>query len=177
MKILFNLILILSLTFTFGCTRHIKTEKFDINPAEIQDFKSDTPIKVLVPENAEKEYLVEFTEPEKTHANVYVDLNEMYKNAKELIEEEIVGHHVPLSPDAEKYLKFTITKVQWEVWAGGFSIGSYLEFDIETRDGYKGHYKVQDGSGMDVSRAIGGTVSRAVEKIFQDKEVLSYIEK
>ena len=31
--------------------------------------------------------------------------------------------------------------------------------------------------GLDVSRAIGGTVSRAVEKIFQDKEVLSYIEK
>jgi hypothetical protein len=177
MKILFNLILILSLTFTFGCTRHIKTEKFDINPAEIMDFKSDTPIKVLVPENAEKEYLVEFTKPERTHANVYVDLNEMYKNAKELIEEEIVGHHVPLSPDAEKYLKFTITKVQWEIWAGGFSIGSYLEFDIETGDGYKSHYKVQDGSGMDVSRAVGGTISRAVEKIFQDEAVLSYIEK
>ena len=177
MKVFFKLMLILSLTLSFGCTRHIKTEKFDINPAEIQNFKSDTPIKVLVPENVEKEYLVEFTEPERTHANVYVDLNEMYKNAKELIEEEIVGHHVPLSPDAEKYLKFTITKVLWEVWAGGFSIGSYLEFDIETKDGYKGHYKVQDGSGMDVSRAIGGTISRAVEKIFQDKEVLSYIEK
>jgi len=27
-----------------------------------------------------------------------------------------------------------------------------------------------------VSRAVGGTISRAVEKIFQDKEVLSYIE-
>jgi hypothetical protein len=84
MKVFFKLMLILSLTLSFGCTRHIKTEKFDINPAEIQDFKSDTPIKVLVPENAEKEYLVEFAEPEKTHANVYVDLNEMYKNAKEL---------------------------------------------------------------------------------------------
>jgi len=177
MKIFFKLILILSLTLSFGCTLHIKPEKFDINPNEITSFKSDTPIKILVPENAEKEYLVEFTEPERTHAKVYVDLNEMYKNAKELIEEEMVAHQVPLSPDAEKYLLFTITKIQWEVWAGGFSIGSYLEFDIETKDGYKEHYKVQDGSSVDVSRAIGGTVSRAVEKIFQDKEVLSYIEK
>ena len=177
MKVFFKLILILSLTLSFGCTLHIKPEKFDINHDEIQNFKSDTPIKVLVPENAEKEYLIEFTKPERTHGNVYVDLNEMYKNAKELIEQEIVGHKVPLSPDAEKYLKFTITEIQWEVWAGGFSIGSYLEFDIETKDGYKEHHKVQDGSSVDVSRAVGGTVSRAVEKIFQDKEVLSYIEK
>lgn len=176
MKILFKLILILSFTFSIGCTRHIKPEKFDIYPEEVKDFQSDIPIKVLVPENAEKEYLIEFTEPERTHAKIYVDLNDLYKNAKELIEKEIVGHQVPLSSDAEKYLKFTITKIRWEIWAGGFSIGAFLEFDIETRDGYKGHYKVQDGSSVDVSRAVGGAISRAVEKIFQDKEVLLYIE-
>ena len=37
--------------------------------------------------------------------------------------------------------------------------------------------KVQDGSSVDISRAVGGAISRAVEKIFQDKEVLAYIEK
>ncbi|HYX10054.1 MAG TPA: hypothetical protein VE912_25225 [Bacteroidales bacterium] len=81
-----------------------------------------------------------------------------------------------MSSDAEKYLKFTITKIQWEIWAGGFSIGAFLEFDIETRDGNKGHYKVQDGSSVDVSRAVKDAISKAVEKIFQDKELLSYIE-
>jgi hypothetical protein len=176
MKTLFKLILIFLFTLSIGCTQHIKPEKFDVYPKEIQDFQSDVPIKILVPENAEKEYLIEFTDPERTHAKIYVDLNDLYKNAKELIEKEIVGHQVPLSPDAEKYLKFTITKIQWEIWAGGFSIGAYLEFDIETKDGYKGHFKVQDGSSAHVSRAVGGTISRAVEKIFQDKEVLSYIE-
>jgi len=43
-------------------------------------------------------------------------------------------------------------------WANGSIIGSYLEFDIETGDGYMRHYKVQDGSAMDVSRAVGGAI-------------------
>jgi hypothetical protein len=176
MKITFKFIIILFFILSIGCTRHIKPVKFDVYPELIPNFQSDVPMKVLVPENAEKEYLIEYTDPERTTAKVYADLNDFHKIAKELIEKEMVGHQVPLSPDAEKYLKFTITKVQWEIWAGGFSIGAYLEFDIETGDGYKGHYKVQDGSGMDVTRSVGGAVSRAVEKIFQDKEVLAYIE-
>jgi hypothetical protein len=110
--------------------------------------------------------LIEFSGKQTTHADVYVDLNDLYNNAKELIEEVLVKHKVPLSPDSEKYLKFTISKVQWEVWATGFAMGSYLEFDIETGDGYKSHYRVQDQSGVNVSRAVGGTISRAVEKIF-----------
>lgn len=165
----------LLLVISFGCTRHIKPDKFGVEDELIPDFSGDVAIIVLVPEDAEKEYLIEYTDPNKTTAKVYVDLNDLYKNAKELIEEELTEHQVPLSPDAEKYLKFTITKVQWEIWAGGFSIGSYLDFDIETSNGYIQHYRVQDQSSMDVSRAVGGTVSRAVEKIFQDQNILEYI--
>jgi hypothetical protein len=142
----------------------------------LQPVRSNVPIQVLVPNNAETKYLIEFSGKQKTHANVYVDLNDLYKNAKELIEEVLIKHKVPLSPNSEKYLKFTISKVQWEVWAGGFAIGAYLEFDIETGDGYKGHYRVQDKSSMNVDRAVGGTTSRAVEKIFEDEKITAYIE-
>ena len=110
----------------------------------MKSLRSNAPIRVLVPKNAETKYLVEFSGKQTKHANVYADLNDLYKNAKELMEEVLVKYKVPLSPDSEKYLKFTISKVQWEVWAGGFSIGAYLEFDIETGDGYKMHYRVQD---------------------------------
>lgn len=168
-------IIIICLLLT-GCTQHIKPDKFDLNPQVLKPISSNAPIHVLVPENAETNYLTEFSGKQKTHANVYVDLNVLYKNAKELMEDFLTKNNVPLSPDSKKYLKFTIRKVQWEVWAGGFSIGAYLEFDIETGDGYKKHYKVQDQSGMDVSRAVGGTISRAVEKIFQDEKIITYIE-
>lgn len=120
--------------------------------------------------------MIEFSGKQKTHADVYVDLNRLYSNAKELIEDVLIKNDVHPLPDSEKYIKFTISKIQWEVWAGGFSIGSYLEFDIETGGGYKSHYKVQDQSAMDVSRAVGGTISRAVEEIFKDEKIISYIE-
>ncbi len=159
-----------------ACTRYIKPEKFDVDPRVLKPLESNVPIHAVVPENADPKYLVEFSGPQKKHATVYVDLNGLYKNAKELMEEVLVKNKVPLSPDSRKYLKFTITKVQWEVWAGGFSIGAYLEFDIETGDGYKMHYRVQDKSSRNVDRAVGGTTSRAVEIIFQDRNIKEYIE-
>jgi len=177
MKTVFKLFFIMCIFFALGCTRHIKPEKFDVYPEKILSFKGDTPIKILIPENAEKEYLVEYVDLEKTTGKIYVDLNDLYRIAKELIEKELTGHQVPLSTNAEKYLKFTITKMQWEVWAGGFSIGAYMNFEIETGDGYKQNYKVQDGSAMDVTRSVGGVVTRAVEQIFQDRNILAYIEK
>jgi hypothetical protein len=171
----FSLIIIYILLI--GCTRNIRPQKFGLDPQFCKPFRSDAPIHVLVPENAETKYLIEFSGKQKTHANVYVDLNDLYKNAKELIEEVLVKYKVPLSPNSEKYLKFTISRVQWEVWAGGWSIGAYLEFDIETGDGYKMHYRVQDKSSQNVDRAVGGTTSRAVEKIFQDEKIIAYIER
>jgi hypothetical protein len=157
-----------------GCTMYIKPDKFDIDPELVKGLSGNVPVQVVVPENAEPKYLIEFVGTQ-MHGDVYVDLNDLYINAKELIEETLVKHKVPLSPDSAKSLKFTITKVQWEVWAVGFSFGSYLYFDVETGDGYIRHCRVQDGSGVHISRAVGGTVSRAVERMFQDEKILSYI--
>jgi len=177
MKKAIKIILVVFIFFSIGCTRHIKPDKFEVEPGKIPGFKGIAPMRVWVPEGAEKEYLIEYTDPNRSTAKVYVDLNDLYKIAKELIEKELSEHQVPLAPDAKKYLKFTITKAQWEIWAGGFAIGAYLDFDVETGDGYRQHYRVQDGSGSDVSRAVSGTVTRAVEQIFQDKNLIDYIEK
>ncbi len=160
-----------------GCnTIHIKPEKFDIDPQLLKSLRSNVPIQVLVPKNVETEYSIENPGIQIPYSAVYVDLNDLYNNAKELIEDFLVKHKVPLSSDSKKYLKFTINKVRYERWAAGWLFGSYLEFDIETGDGYKSHYMVQDQSALDVSRAVGGTISRAVEKIFQDEKIIAYIE-
>jgi hypothetical protein len=161
-----------------GCSRTVKVkpQKFDLDPKLLKSLRSNVPIQVLVPKDAETNYPVEFTGKQKIHLDVYVDLNDLYKNTKELIEEVLVKHKVPLSPNSEKCLKFTISKVNYEFWARGNAYGVYLEFDIETGDGYKMHYRVQDQSGMNIHRAVGGTTSRAVEKIFQDEKIIAYIE-
>jgi len=140
----------------------------------LKSLRSNVPIQVLVPKNAETKFPVEYTRKQIIQSHEYVDLNDLYKNAKELIEEVLVKHKVPLSPNSEKYLKFTISKVQWGI-RGGIN-WAYLEFDIETGDGYKRHYRVEDKSGWNIDRAVGGTTSRAVEEIFQDEKIIAYIE-
>jgi len=161
-----------------GCTttRQIEPQKFDLDPRLFKPLRSNIPIQVLVPQNAETKYLIEYSGKQKTYQILYVDLNDLYRNAKELIEMVLSSDKVPLSPNSEKCLKFLISKVQWEIWGGGFLIGSYLEFDIETGDGYKMHYRVQDQSANSADRAVGGTISRAVEKIFQDEKIMAYIQ-
>ena|GEM_PF-942222 len=169
---------LLAITF-LGCVeRHIKAHKFDIYENTIPSFQGYGPVAVIVPEPTGKEYLVEYApDPDsKAAGKIYVHLDDMHKNARELIAKELGNHGISTDPASVKQLRFTITKIQWEPWAGGFSVGSYLYFDVETSDGYKVSYKVQDGSGMDVDRAIGGTVSRAVEKLFQDPEVIRFLE-
>jgi len=79
--------------------------------------------------------------------------------------------------DVNKCLKFTITKAQWEMWAGGFSMGAYLDFEIETVGGYRLHYRVHDRSVNNVSRVVSGTMTRAFEQSFQNRNGLDYIEK
>ena len=176
--LLLLVLLVFSATIFFGCVeRHIKAPKFDIYPDKIPSFQGDMLVAVIIPEPAKEDYFVKYADPKNKHAaKIFVDLNGMHTSAKELIEKELANHNIESSALAEKQLKFTITDVQWEVWAGGFSMGAYLEFDVETSTGYKAHYKVQDGSGADLSRALGGTVSRAVEKIFQDPEIIKYLQ-
>lgn len=161
-----------------GCTttRQIKPEQFEVDFRLMKRLRSNVPIQVLVPQNAETKYLIEYSGKRKAYEILYVDLNDLYRNAKELIEQTLANYNVPLSLNSEKCLKFVISKVQWEIWGGGFLRGSYLEFDIETGDGYKMHYRVQDQSANSNDRAVGGTIARAVEKIFQDEKIIAYIE-
>lgn len=170
------LLLVLLCTLMTSCARYIVPEKFPVDSRlMIMTLNSNQPIQVLVPENSETKYKIKnlkFLVPD----DVYVNLNDLYRNTKDLINDVLVNHNIPMSPTAKKYLKITITSVQWEKWAWGEMYSAYLEFSVETGNGYINHYRVQDKAFMDVGRAVGGTTSRAVEEIFQDKKILSYIE-
>ncbi len=172
----FSLIIICLIIYLLpiGCTttNKLKPKTFGLD-LQLESLSSNVPIQVLVPKNAETNYPIEYSKRGERCANEYVDLNDLYKNAKELIEQVLVKHKVPLSPNSEKYLKFTISKVYAE---SDWVYVAYLEFDVETGDGYKRHFKVQDQSPMSIERAIGATTARAVERIFQNEKIIAYIE-
>ena len=171
----FSLIMIYILLI--GCSQHVKPQKFPPDPRVLKSFRSNVPLQVLVPKNAETKYLIELSGEEQTeYTNLHVDLNDVYKNVKELIEEVLVKQGVPLSSNSEKYLKFIISKIWRERWASGWIIAVFLDFDIETGAGYRKHYRVEDHLSMNISRDLGGTTKRAVEEIFQDGEIIAYIE-
>ena len=178
LKITFLCVVIVLLSIS-ACTKHIQPPLFDIETTNLKQFHGKLPVAVIVPQNADKNYFIDLADPRKSFGadKIYVDLNLMYKNAKELIEKQLSDHNVVVSQSAEKQLRFTITDIKWDIWGMGHVTGAILDFDIETGDGYSKQYKVQDQSGINVERAVGGTVSRAVEKIFQDDRVIEYIEK
>jgi hypothetical protein len=153
---------------------HLNPPKFEVYPQPIQPSSIGTPIRIIVPQNAEKEFVVENLNAFAGRGVIlYVDLNDLYKTADELMKEVLVQNKFPVSTTSSKYLEFTINKIQYENW--GFVEGCYFYFTTETSDGYKQQYKVQD-QGMGIDRAVGGAVSRAVERIFQDHMILAFIE-
>lgn len=168
------LLILICILFT-GCPRYLVSEKFDIDHSLIKSFNGRQSIQVLVPQNAETKYLIEIFPRPSPFVDFYMDLNDLYINAKELIEDVLVKQNVALSNHSKKYIKFTISKIECESKHGGWITFAYLEFDIETADGYHKHYTVQDKS-PSLERAIGGTITHAVEEIFQDKKIISYIE-
>ena len=158
-----------------GCTRHVKPEKFEVSYDQIPAFTGRSGVAIFVPAEAEKEYLVQFTS-DRPSAKVYVDLNDMYRITRELIEDVLAKRQVSFAPESARQIRFTIDRMQWEVWAGGFSIGAYMDFTVETSSGYRQAFKVQDGSAVDVTRSIGGLPSRAVETIFSDPQIIAFLQ-
>lgn len=160
-----------------ACSYHYKAEKFEVYYDKMKPLSSHEPIRVVVPQNAEKNYLVEnINTITGSGIKNYFDLNQLYGLENELIVDALKHNHVPVSINASKQLFFKINKIQWERWGGGFGPeGIYLYFTLETSSGYRCDYKVQDQSMVGLDRAVGGTLSRAVEAIFQDPQVISFI--
>jgi hypothetical protein len=172
-------VVVITIFLLSGCTYQLKLTRFDIPPSVVEPLMGDTPINIIGPEIDYPIKQVSYSVEGKTGDgfSYFVDFNEVNKIAIDLIKSELKKNNVPISDDAQTVVKFTTTKIEWEYWAGGFVIGTYLNFEVETADGYKNKYTVQDGSQVHLERAVGGAITRAAEKVLQDERILSYIEK
>ena len=159
-----------------GCTVRLTPEKFDAYPQTLQPVSVDTPINVVGAKTKGGMREVKTYTGEERLVTVLTDFNKINDLAVELIKAELTRNDIPVSDNAERVIRFTATKVQWEDWAGGFAMGIYIDFDIETTDGYKAKYTVKDGSGVSMGRALGGAITRAAEQTLKDKHILNYIQ-
>jgi hypothetical protein len=159
-----------------SCTHNLNIEKF---PAHIDaDVHSDVALSVTVPNQSDSPLTVENLNIWMAKkATLQVDVAQMNRNARDFIAEYLHSKGVETeSPD--KSLHFEITKVQYETWGNPLFLiiqGCYLHFNVETSSGYVQQYKVQDQSGWNLDRAVSGAVSRAVERMFEDPEIIAFI--
>jgi len=162
-----------------GCTYQLKLTKFDIPPNVVEPLMGDTPINIIRPEIDDPIKQVSYYAEGKSGDgfSYFVDFNEVNNVAIELIKSELKKNNIPISDNAQSVIKFTTTKIEWEYWAVGFVMGTYLDFEVETADGYKKKFTVQDGSQVHLERAVGGAITRVAEKVLQDERILGYIQK
>jgi hypothetical protein len=173
-----GLFLVLCIMMLSGCmiNWHQKPDKFELSPEVMKSFTSETPITVVTPKNNPEMLVENLNSFAGKGANVYYDMNELYKIAEDHITDTLKNNKVPVSSSTSKYIKFTVTKIQTEAWGGMFVMGCYMYVTVETSNGYKRDFRSQDQSGSHLDRAVGGAISRAVEIIFQDPKIISFIE-
>jgi hypothetical protein len=104
--------------FVSGCMPnwHQKPEKFQLFPEVMKTFSSETSISVITPKNNPEMLIENLNFWTGKGANFYYDMDELYKIAGEYITETLKNNYVPVSSEAAKYIKFTVTKMQWETW-------------------------------------------------------------
>jgi hypothetical protein len=155
---------------------HQKPDKFQIYPEVMKTFRSNTPIAIVTPKNNQEILVENLNVMMGKGLNMYYDMNELYKIAEDHITETLKNNNVPVVPSSSKYIKFTVTKIQSEAWGVIYVKGCYMYVTVETSSGYKKDFKAQDQSAWHFDRAVGGTISRAVETIFQDPTIIKFIE-
>jgi len=168
------------LLLSTGCAInwHQKPDKFEVYPEVMKTFSSSVPITVITPKNNPEMIVENLNAVIGTKAIMHYDLDECYRIAESHIKETLVLNKVPVSNNSSKYIKFTITKIQWEAWGALVYInGCYMHVTVETSNGYKRSFIAQDQSATHLDRAVGGAISRAVEIMFQDSKIIEFIEK
>lgn len=158
-----------------GCVYNLKVEKFPTNiDANIY---GTAPIEIIIPDSEPVLVVENLNYFTGKGATTQVDVNQMNRNAKDFITDYLHGKNIT-TRESWKKIKFQITKLQHELWGNPFFVslqGCYLYFAVETSSGYRQEYKVQDQSGFSLDRAASGAVSRAVERMFSDPNIINFI--
>lgn len=186
MKINKYFVLILICVLLTGCTKFlnsttfVKPEKNALNLQSMKTMSSNAAIHVVVPEkNLETNYLIPHIKHRFNIDDIRVNMADIYGTAKASMEDVLTASNVPLCNNSKKYLEFIITGIEWRHPCVPDNILKwceiYMDFEIVAGNGYKKHYQVVDAS-VHPKIAMERVIALAVQKIFEDENITSYIE-
>ena len=156
-----------------ACAIPLNAARFDIERGQLSSFKTDNPITIRTPSPTNNRIeILNLTMP--YLAKYSVDFDAVNIQAAEMIGDELARNAIVVTNDSKKTIMFTTKRMNWQ---GGWTRSIYMDFEVETGEGYKRTYKVMGVSGFDLDRALGDAITNAVIKTLQDGNIIKYINK
>jgi len=152
-----------------NCTHHLVPGPQPLNATKIPDVTFDQQIRLENTQNS-----METIRVGKAGLHTYNgNLNEWTEKTIKLLSNELRSRGAVISDDAEKVLRLAV--IQGELVQGAFRLRGDLTLQVETGDGYKKEFFVQNLSGGNASRATGGAITLALTDMLNDQNILEYL--
>ena len=135
----------------------------------VPEFSGSTPIKVQNNQEKTEEILLGTNMGHKFKGN----LREFSDIAIATLKPELEKRGIPITADAEKFLKISVIKMHFESRFSGFWCDA--EISAETGEGYTAIVDGHDSNAWILFPCIHGAVNHAVIAILNDDAVLEYL--
>lgn len=162
------MILIL-LFFTFGCTHYYVPREYPVRPGMVPDFSSNNSVKVI---NAYSSGKIVFMGAGGIHKWMG-DLRLWTDTSIKVLKNELQLKKISVTGESSKELRVAVTHAN--IYFGFSSIRCILSLKVDTGDGYSKEFEGNNTSPWTLYRACDGAVTKAVELMLNDEEILNYI--
>ena len=152
-----------------NCSTHLVPKPKNIKKGEIPDFYANNSIKIINNQPSKKDIALYSAD---VFNNFYGNLNTWTDVAGELLGDELKKRGVSLDENSSNALKIAITHVN--VKTPLIDLICEIDFTVETSDGYKADYFVENRA-KTLYRATNGVIPLMVIKILNDRAILSFI--
>ena len=166
----YKLFIVLTLIIcSFGCTHYYVPKQYPATQGMVPDFTSNHAVAVI---NAQTSGKVELIGSQGFHKWMG-DLQLWTDTAIGVLENELQMRKITVTGDATKELKLSVRHAS--VHFGFASIRCVLDLEVETGEGYRKEFEGNNSSPWTLYRACDGAVTRAVEAMLNDEDILKYI--
>ena len=163
-----TLISLLFISSISGCTFYITPTEIPMKPGMVmQRYESSDPIAITNYQRNTDDIVI------MKGKMLFANLNEWTELAIEILKTDFLDNNIYVSYDSNKRLSLSILNAQ--VTQEVIVIRANLELKVVTGSGHKKTFRITN-TGVDIWRACGGAITRAVAAMLNDEIILSYIQ-
>lgn len=162
-------ILFILFVFSFGCTHYYVPNQHPVTPGMVPDFSGHDSVAVINTYESGKMTLIGTQGAHKWMG----DMRLWTDTAVGVLENELQLRGIKVTGEGAKELKLAITHAN--VYWGFATIRCILSLKVETGEGYTNIFEGNNSSPWTLYRACDGAVTRAVEAMLNDENILKYL--